>query len=364
MLAAVRIDRTTLAIAFLAATEACASPAAFDRVDLLQSTTSAVILPRYAAATERAGTLRDRTTELCADPSAQSLADAQAAWREAVLAWRGTRPFALIGEHLIVGVLDGELTTTADVGAIDAHVGSSEALDAPDYVAALGGASKGFFAIEYLLFAYPGFEARDDARTLAALADPRRCTYARVLAIDAAGVTAAAENDWRTTFAPVFGSRAPSTTYPFLGAAVDDLVSTIATAIDRTRSESLARPLGLEAHPGAVESPYGGASVALMRATLDSVRDTWTAPHGLDALLRTRDGALADEVLAEIDGARSALAALESPPLATPWERYVLGADHDAGNAAYDAVAMLLTTLGTEVGATLGISVTLLVDGD
>lgn len=355
-----------LLVSALLACDAPAAPA--DRVTTLREAADDVIAPGYAAAADRATALRDATHALCAAPGTSALASAQAAWLDAVTSWRRTRTFALRYEPTIASTLEGELTTAVDAPGLEAIVTGTDAIDAPDYVAALGGAHKGYFAIEYLLFAYPAFDARDDARTLAALGDPRRCTLLDLLAADAASVTARARDVWSPTagdFGATFASETSNATYPSSLQAMDDLVSGVANAIDGLRDRSIGRPLGVTVHASPPESPYAGASVALMRATLAGVHDLWTHPsHGLDALLRDRDEAVADEVIAQMETARLAIEALASPPLAVPWERYVTGTDRDAGNAAYDALATLESTLATEVGTTLGLSVTIMVDGD
>jgi predicted lipoprotein len=368
---ALRQRPVTARVALLGLVLSCACDAPhpdFDRVALLRETATEVIVPAYASAADRAAGLEIATQRLCDAPDAATLEDAQHAWLDAFVAWRRTRALEVVGEGLVVTTLEGELTTVARIDLIEAHIAGAEALDGPDYVAALGGASKGFFALEYLLFGYPALGARDDARTLAALSDARRCTYARVLAADIADLTARARDDWSAdggNFVGTFTAASPSVTYDAPGRAIDDLLSAIATALDRTRDEGLARPLGLTMHAGSVESPYARASVQLMQATLEGVHDVWTVPsHGLDALVRSRDPLLADRVLSELEAARTALAALASPPAPLAYEDYVHGTDHEAGNAAYDAVATLLTTLATDVSTTLGIRVTALVDGD
>jgi putative iron-regulated protein len=365
------VDRSGRVLALslaLSLSLACEGARAPDREALLRETAALIVLPGHEAAAADAARLETAVRVLCAAPTASALDDAQAAWLDAVLAWRRTRSYQLRNEPTIASTLEGELMTPADVAAIETHVASTEALDAPGYVPALGGADKGYFALEYLLFGYPDFTAADDARTLAALAEPRRCTYVLALAADAAAVSDHARRIWGAdggNFVALFTSPVASSAYESPAYAADDLLSGIANAVDGTRDRSLGRPLGLLVHAAPVESPYAGASIALMRVTLDQTRTMWTLPpHGLDALLRARDAELADRVLTEMDAARAAIDALDSQPLGSAWASYVMGADHTAGNAAYDAVAEIETSFATDVASTLGFSVRIMVDGD
>ena len=205
--------------------------------------------------------------------------------------------------------------------------------------------------------------------TLAALANTRRCTYAATVADRIARISEQVNTAWSPTggnYADVFVNATDATIYSSPQAAVGFLINQIDEAIDKVRDDRLGRPLGRTVNTGPIQSPYAHASVAAMEACYAGAARAWSAPpHGLDAFLRTRNTMLADTVLAQFRTGTSTLAALESPPLTPAWETYANGTAHVAGNpayvagdAAYDALRALQALLESDVGSTLGLSVT------
>lgn len=356
---------------------ACNAPGypPYDRDLLLAETASLVIVPAYEDAATASAHLSDATTALCAAPDATTLQAARTAWHDAFVAWRTTTAFqfgpAASMNLADVGSSQGAITTAANETTIEANLSSATPahFDAA-YVDALGGGSRGFHTLEYLLFAYPGFTgAGDDAMTLTALGDARRCEYATVVADHLARQTAAVRDAWRpaqgnyvATFTMTGGS---NPAYSNDQAAVSALVGGVRDAVESTKVHRLGGPLGRSTSGAEIESPYAHASVASMQACLEGAHDAWTvAEHSPDDFLRTRNTMLADEVTEYFESSDTALAALESPPLATPFETYVAGSDHVAGDAAYDALGLLERELAGDVASTLGLSITSAADGD
>jgi predicted lipoprotein len=337
--------------------------APFDRSALLSEVTTTLVLPAYEDAETTGAALSTATSALCDAPSTTTLSAAQAAWRDAVVAWRVTQPFAIDGSPAIAANYEANLTTEASIATIDQRIAGTDTIDT-SYIMARGGQDKGYFALEYLLFAYPSFGARDDAQTLAALGDSRRCAYARFVAADIATTAAAARSDWDTSFAREL-TMPDGAPYAEPQTAVNALIDGIANAIDQTRDVRLGRPLGRTARAGGVESPYAGISVMLMEASLESAHHAWSmTPHSIDALLRSRNVALADGVEEDFASARAAITTLESPPLPVPFEAYVRGTDLGTGVAAYAELNDLQASLNADVSSTLGHNVFLRSDGD
>lgn len=364
------------AFSFAVAGPACDTPSSppYDRAALLRETTDMVIVPGYADAAARAATLHTRATALCAPvatgdaPAMADLTTARDAWREALLAWQRTSPYQLGPTHDMN--LGPEIASFPPVLAtIDANVAGASTIDA-HFVDSQGAGAKGFYAIEYLLFAYPSYAEADDAMTLAALGDARRCAYLEALAEHLERITTRVSDAWSPSggdYAGTFAGagEAGNVAYTTQQSAVEALVSEVRDAVEHVKNERLGMPLGLRTTDGPVESPYAGASVASMEAVLEGVDDVWTtAPHSLDAFLRSRNISLADRTLAQMRAGDDAVAALESPPLATPWERYVEGTDHAAGTTAYTQLTLLEQMYSGEIAATLGLSLTSSADGD
>ncbi|MFO0684529.1 MAG: imelysin family protein [Sandaracinus sp.] len=356
---------------------ACNGPSypPYDRDVLLSETATLVIVPGYEDAATASAHLSDATTALCAAPDATTLAAARSAWRDAFVGWRRTTAYqfgpAAQMNLADVGSSQGAITTAANETLIESNLASATPahFDAA-YVDALGGGSRGFHTLEYLLFAYPGWTGTsDDAMTLAALGDARRCEYATFVADHLARQTAAVRDAWSpahgnfvATFTMTGGSNPQ---YSNDQAAVSALVGGVRDAVESTKVHRLGGPLGRSTSSAEIESPYAHASVASMRAAVDGAHDAWTvAEHSPDDFLRTRNTMLADEVIEYFDASDSTLAALESPPLASPFETYVAGSDHAAGDAAYDALGLLERELAGDVASTLGLSITSAADGD
>ncbi len=338
---------------------------AYDRTQLLTEVTDSLIVPALHEQTTRATSLHTATTALCTTTNATTLAAARAAWVDALVAWNGTVAYQ-IGPAATLD-FEAHASWPADSVAIEAIVDGTDEINA-HYVDTLGAPTRGFTTLEYLLFAYPGYTTADDAMTLTALGNTRRCMYAEWIADELARLATQLETAWSPSggnFRDVFVNASDPNTYTTPQAAVNALVSQVVEAIDQVRDDKVGTPLGLTTHTGGVQSPYAHASVAAMEACLRSASDAWLGtPHGLDAFLRTRNERLATSVSSEFTAAEAAVMGLESPPLTPAWESYATGATHTEGDAAYDRLQTLQTSLSTDVAATLGLSLVLPGDGD
>ena len=183
---------------------ACSGPTypPYDRDLLLEETGTLVIVPAYEDAATASLALHDATRALCTSPDASSLSAARSAWHDAFVAWRTTTAFQFGPASRLnladLGSSQGAITTAANESMIEANLAAATPahFDGP-YLDALGGGSRGFHALEYLLYAYPGWTGTaDDAMTLAALGDARRCEYATFVADHLARQTAAVRDAW------------------------------------------------------------------------------------------------------------------------------------------------------------------------
>lgn len=337
----------------------------YDRTQLLREITDSLILPALEDQVTQSDALRTATTGLCTTTNATTLAAARTAWVDALVAWNATIAYQ-VGPARTLD-LHAHADWPADLVAVEAIVAGTTVIDA-GYVDTLGLGTRGFAPLEYLLFAYPNYTAPDDTMTLAALRDARRCTYAAMVADEIARIAEQVQTAWSASggnYQDAFVNASNPNEFSTPQAAVSALVSQVIEAIDQVRDDKLGTPLGRTTHVGPVQSPYAHASVVAMEACFGSASDAWLGtPHGLDAFLRTRNTQLADSVVSQFGSTETTIRALESPPLTPEWESYVAGTDHTVGNTAYDALQALQTTLGTDVGATLGLSLVLPGDGD
>ncbi len=341
----------TLVISLSAA--GCSEPSVppYDRAALLSEVSTEVIVPGYASVQMQASALDDAATAFCGAPDAASLATLRGAWRDAFLSWQRTLAYGFgPADEMNLGPEMSFAPT--DPTAIEANIAGTDAIDAA-YVDALGGGSKGLFALEYLLF------ADDESTTMTALADMRRCAYLAALTDHVARTSTRLADAWSPDggdFASTLATAGQSgnVVYPAELSAISELLTALPALVDHVKVDKIGEPIGYMAAPlpDDVESPYANASVEAMAANLAGVRDVWMGTtHDFDDYLATRDPALAERVRGELDAADAAVAALPEP-----FAEYAAGADHAAGDAAYDALGDLEVTLATEVGATLAVS--------
>ncbi len=331
----------------------------YDRAALLTEVANDVIVPGYQDVQTQSGMLNDATTALCATPSTDSLGTARNAWRETFLAWQRTLAYVFgPAEDMNLGPEMAYWPT--DPSGIEGQIGGTTEITA-DFIDSLGAGSKGLYAIEYLLFA-----DADDA-TVTALMDTRRCAYLSALADHVQRTSTTLFDAWSPTGGDYAGTLATAgadgnITYPAELSAVAAVLNEIPQAIDEVKAMKLGKPIGhlAAAMPDMVESPYAHASVEAMQANMEGIRTLWTGTtHDFDDYLRTRNPDLADMVLAQLDAADAALAAVPEP-----LSDYAAGSDHSAGDAAYEALGTLERTIAADVSTSLAVSISIPNDGD
>ena len=196
---------------------------------------------------------------------------------------------------------------------------------------------------------------------MTALSDTRRCAYLSALTDHVKRTSTSLAEAWSPDGGDYANTLATAgetgnLTYPAQLSAVSAVLTEIPVAVDDVKATKVGKPLGhldMPPMPDQVESPYAHASVEAMQAALEGLRTLWTGTeHDFDDYLRTRNPELADTVLAQLSAADDAVAALPEP-LAD----YAGGADHRAGDAAYEALGTLERTFTTDVGTTLAVSI-------
>ena len=353
-----------LLVALLAGCRGGASGPSFDRNAMLHELGEVVIVPGYRAARDRSVELADASHALCESPSEATLDDARTRWREALVAWNHTLAGGIgpaIDEHLADGI---ELFPTRPE-LIEAAIAEATLPIAPADIDALGASAKGLLAIEYLLFA-------DDALTL--LEGETRCAFLVALGDDLVMRTTRLHDAWAREggafVVQLETAGRESTVYREQRTVISLLVTRLLSTVELVRLTKLGVPLGrrdmsMLAHPEEVESRWGEGSVAAMRADLEGLRAIWLCSdgssdqRGIEDYVRVLDPELADRVTMEID---AALAAIDAVP--EPLAEHVSGATTEA-DAAYEALRVLGRSIGADVAATLGITVSFTdADGD
>ncbi len=298
-----------------------------DTSRVLETMSTQTIEPALDALDDRADALVAQANAYAQD-SEQRVATGSA-WRACRHAWMRLAPFR-------VGAFSDDETASA----IDFAPASTDAIEravqagrmSDGAVETLGGNARGFFALEYLLFASDAPNAQDDAHRV----------FAAALAKHVARRAHLLRGAWSS-------SR--------LGAPRDALgayVNATMNALEALTDDALGAPLG-ETGKGRLDPS------AILTQRSDNAREdaqamcegiTLAFHGGLGALVTAKNPALAARVNGELDDAAARLGAIPTP--------FVNALMHDtnAVRAAWTAVKTVRTTFAVDVASTLGITLT------
>jgi len=249
------------------------------RRQMLESLGESVIMPMYRDVERTTAELDTAATAFCASPDAAGLQAAQAAWWDARRPWKmaevlnfgpySDEPVRLgpkmdfwpVREDSLTGVLAGDSELT------------SESLSS------FGAATRGFPAIEWLLYA-------DDALTLFQ-DEPRRCAYLTALTGDLAINARLLREAWDPEVGDFLGEllRAGegSETYETLPLAVGEVANRMAFMCENIRRDKLNPVLGADTNvvqPEFAESRFSGRSVQDMLDNLAGIEAFYTGVYG------------------------------------------------------------------------------------
>lgn len=330
----------------------CSSPSVppYDRQALL-SEAAEMMSSRYADVHEASETLQTATQTLCDAPSADELAATKKAYKRVFLNWQRTLAYRLgPSDDQNFGAEMSFAPTNPD--KIEANIAGDDKLTA-DLIESEGGATKGLFALEYLLY------AQSDADTATVLQDKRRCDYLLLLGDHVEKTSQLLAQAWDPDGGNFEGTlktagSSENTTYPAELSAISALLTGLVSAIDVMKAQKLGQALGHldDSAPKLVESPYAHLSKDALLANMDGARELWTGKeHNFDEYLKTRDQALAQRVVTELSAASSAIKDIPST-----LAEYVAGDDLSVGEVAYTALGDLEHSLALDVSTTLAVS--------
>jgi predicted lipoprotein len=321
---------------------------------LLKNLTENVILPEHQDFDTQADALVVAVQALSDKPSADNVAAAQAAWREARRAWR-VLDAVHIGPELTLHIAERIDVTPVDAAGIEAIVTGTDAVD-DQAVADAGGKKKGFLALEYLL--WPDSAAINDTPAPALANDdaaPRRRTWAISIADEIAKSAHQLDDAWE----PSSGNYAEQlelagaggTQYATQRAAVDDLVAGgVANALEYIVGVRLALPLGRKTGtPDPTQDPTlrSDSAVADIQASLSGVAALYQG-DGFSSVVKVQNNKLDSAVTADLEASKEKLAAIPSP-----FGDAVVN-DTKAVQEAYDATKTLKDTWNTDLSSALG----------
>jgi len=325
-----------------------------------------VIIPAHDQAAVDAEALVGALEAFEVTPDAATLDAAQDAWLTMAKSWRHVAAFNLPGA-IKRGLYHNRINSwPTRPDRLEEAVVDARTKDVA-FVQTKGSTTRGLPAIEYLLFDPAG----DDA-ALNRLTEPSgasRRALARAIAQDVAEQSADLVEAWSPSGGDALGTfMAADTEGRFLRSSLSRLVNELSMLAEDLRFNQLGNPLGISRDPSdpvgapdpmAVEAPYAGATVDLLRAQLVGMRTLVTANDGvgLDDYLVSLDAEIDGQpmgtaLLAHLDALDAALAAIPGSM------RDALAQEPSAVQPAYDEAVNLLRLVKTDVAGWLGVSIT------
>lgn len=295
------------------------------RNEVLESIALDVIVPTYRELEAKAAAQATAVEALCGSsgPTQDSLDEAQRAWRAVRVPLRQSDAFAFgpVEDERIGSAID---FWPAREDAITTALAAAET-PTPEYVDALGVATKGLPVIEYLLFDPEG----GDAAVLQAL-DPDtsdgayRCAFVTALAADVAQQTTALGQAWDLdggNFATELAQAGSgSERYDSVQMAVDELLNANLAALTQATDMRLGKPLGTRnggtPQPDSVESRFSDNAIADLQASLQGVKTVYMGSEdglGWTDLVAADAPSLDESIREQFARAEEALAALDEP---------------------------------------------------
>ena len=336
----------------------------FDRKPMLADIVSNVILPTYADLDERSDELRTAVSDLADDPTEARLASAQQAWRAARKPWKQSEAFRFgpVQSSKIGEAIDW---WPAKPDNIEARIAGGEPITS-ELIESIGTSSKGFMAMEYLLFDPEGDRAAVLARLTAPDNGARRRAYLLALAENLATKTTALSEAWDPASGNYAGALreagGASATYVSRKAAVDQVVNRLVVEAEVIATNKLGKPLGKSSggapQPDLEEAPRSDNSLDDVLDGLRGIANVYQGTYGgadglgLGDLVRSKSEPLDASVRGDIEGALLAVSAVPFPLRTAITERPA------EANAAYESVRTLKRTLATEVVSVLGVTLT------
>jgi len=327
----------------------------FDRVAMLESLGSEVIIPTYRSFADQTAVLTSTAESFCNDPTASSLRELQDQWERARIAWK-QMDVANFGPYAEQPWRLGPKIDSWPVreDTIDQQLAGDGTLDL-EHVSALGAASRGLPALEYLIFDPEGVQAafarfEEDS-------GPRRCEYAIALSqdlrVNAEAIVEAWSHDGDDYLGALTASGAPGAPFMSVGDASNEIINRMVFLTENIMRLKLGRPLGLDsggdARPDQVESRYSDGSVQDILANLDGLENLYRGRFGdhrgvgVQRWVRWFSPDTDQEVLASILRARWAVEAIPEPL------SHAVVAQRDIVQDAYEQVRELRNAIAIDV---------------
>jgi uncharacterized iron-regulated protein len=244
--------------------------------------------------------LRTATAAFISTPGAQTLLDAQNAWRAARTPWETNESFAFgpVGDLGIDGNSDD---WPLDIAGINSLLGSSATLN-DSLVSAQATNLKGFHAVEYILFGYDGTKTYTGFTA-------RELQLLDALTLNLTEQSAKLKTQWtrgNNKFADNFATAGTgNSTYATTGDAIGEVLNAMADITNELPNSKIAQPLQTH-NIYYAESPYSDNSINDYINNLLSVQAAYTGNYaniqgpGISTLVAAKNPKLDDQVRSQI----------------------------------------------------------------
>jgi predicted lipoprotein len=315
----------------------------------LDNIARSVLLPAYSQLAARSADFSAAATALTTTPTSATLANAQKAWKEMLLAWRRTQAFAH-GPVNDLGVYGRIQFWPTRRQSVDRVLRAARPID-DAYIQELGANAVGLSALEILLFD----TRQDDAARVAAFSGAqgeRQRKYFLALVQELLKQTRDVENAWKGSqgFAVKFAGGGQDT----LNLIVNDLLNAIEVGAQGRLLLAVDKRVEQHSRSELVEGGPSGTSQAGVLALLVGARAVFSGADGvgIDDYLQQIKLPVARRVDAQFQKAIDAVRAIDGP-----LEETTDGIER-AVRRAHDECRALEIMIKTEVASTLGVTLT------
>ena len=317
------------------------------RRDVAASLTELVIAPQHEAAAQAAEDLNERTRRLASDPTPGRLEAAQDSWLEARSRW------SRIQAYTFGPVMELRLPSLVSWWPID-HAKIEAAIErtsisAEDVRETFAADQRGFFALEYLLFA-------DDA--LYRLGSDAYGQYLTALSQVIADAVRRAADEWSGEYGNTFSGRGDRVVAESL--AIADIVRVPVFLTETIGDMQLGIALGIvkaEADLSVIPEGNAGAAVDDLLQNVRGIQDTYVGGAdglGISDLITQLSEAADDRMRNALTDAVETLEALHDRGESLV---VLLQTEPDAAAEARDALKAVQVMLNTEIVSLLGVTI-------
>lgn len=296
------------------ATPGSTAGTAYSDAALLADFTVHVAQANYNDLAQRTAALQQDVANFVASGSEDDLATCKQAWHDARHSWENSE--GMLFGPVSTGNIDPRIDTwPVNFVDLDAQLTSGNAF-APDYIAGLEDALKGFHPIEYLLF------GQDGNKSAAQFTDRER-EYLTALTNDVAQLTATLANAWAPGTTGNYSEALRtagegSTVYGTRLAAFEELVNAMAGICDEVANAKMLEPFQAQ-DPSLEESPFANSSISDFANNIRGIQNVYLGRYGnsdgvgLEDFVRQNNLQLDGQIKQQINAAIDALNAITVP---------------------------------------------------